>query len=109
MGTSEPYHTPTLPKFTSYSRGRILGPLTAQEACHRLARCRIIWPNAIISNLELRMSMRNRSLLSKGYISLAWLLPACLLLASLAAARSPQEQEKKTEEDSKVASIEVTP
>ncbi len=49
--------------------------------------------------------MSNRSLLSKGYISLAGLLPACLLLAGLAAAKSPQEQEKKTEEDSKVATI----
>src|SRR6266852_2771844 len=53
--------------------------------------------------------MSNRSLLSKGYSPLFWVLPGCLLLASLAAAKSPQEPDKKPEEDSKVASIEVTP
>src|SRR5207302_2915377 len=99
VGTSEPYHTPTLPKITSYSWRRIAGPLTAQEACHTLARCWIILPDAIISNRELRVSMSNRSLLSRGYISLVWLLPACLLLTSFAAATSPQEQEKKRSEE----------
>ena len=53
--------------------------------------------------------MSNRSLLSKGYSPLFWVLPGCLLLASLAAAMSPQEPDKKPEEDSKVSSIEVTP
>src|SRR5690348_7091489 len=108
VGTSEPYHTPTPLKITSYSRPGA-GPLTAQWACHRLARCRVILPDAIISNAELRVSMSNRSLLSKAFVSLAGLLPACLLLAGLAAAKSPQEPEKKVEEESKVATIEVTP
>jgi uncharacterized protein YjdB len=53
--------------------------------------------------------MSNRSLLSKGFSTFAWLLPVCLLLAGLLAAKSPQEADKKTEEESKVASIEVTP
>jgi uncharacterized protein YjdB len=50
--------------------------------------------------------MRNRSLLSKGF---ARLLLVSFVLAGLAAAKAPQEPEKKTEEVSKVASIEVTP
>ena len=53
--------------------------------------------------------MSNRSLLSMKLISLAWLVPGCLLLAGLATARPPQEPEKKAEDESKVASIEVTP
>jgi len=53
--------------------------------------------------------MSNRSLLSKGLVSVTWLLTVCLPLAGLAAAKPPQEPDKKTEEDSKVASIEVTP
>src|SRR5882724_1103354 len=109
VGTSEPYHTPTPQKITSYSRRRSAGPLTAQEACHTLARCRVILPDAIISSAELRVSMSNRSLLSKWLVSIACLLPACLLLVNLATAKSPQEPEKKAEEESKVASIEVTP
>jgi hypothetical protein len=83
--------------------------LTQFGACHRLARCRIILPDAIIFNVELRVSMSNRSLLSKGFVTVAWLLTACLPLASLAAAKPAQEPDKKTEEDPKVASIEVTP
>jgi uncharacterized protein YjdB len=53
--------------------------------------------------------MRNRSGLSKGLIRFIGLSPACLLLAGLAAGKPPQEPDKKTEENSKVASIEVTP
>jgi hypothetical protein len=66
-------------------------------------------PDAIISYAELRVSMSNRSLLSKWLVSIACLFPACLLLVNLAAAKSPQEPEKKAEEESKVATIEVTP
>jgi hypothetical protein len=54
--------------------------------------------------------MSNRFLLSKRFVSFTWLLSASLLLfAGSAAAKSPQEPEKKAEEDSKVATIEVTP
>ena len=53
--------------------------------------------------------MSNRSWLSKGFASFACVLPAGLLLAGLATAKLPQEPEKKAEEDSKVATIEVTP
>jgi hypothetical protein len=53
--------------------------------------------------------MSNWSWRSKGFVWLVWLSSACLLLAGLTAAKSPQEPEKKAEEDSKVASIEVTP
>src|SRR5260221_8964607 len=53
--------------------------------------------------------MSNCSWLSKWLVSIACLLPACLLLVNLATAKSPQEPEKKAEEESKVASIEVTP
>ena len=53
--------------------------------------------------------MRNRRLLSKRIISFAWLPSACLLLAGAATAKPPQEPDKKPEEVSKVASIEVTP
>src|SRR5258708_21184306 len=53
--------------------------------------------------------MRNRSWMAKGFVSFAWLTSACLLLAGLAEAKPPQESEKKPAEDSKVASIEVTP
>ncbi|HET7106427.1 MAG TPA: Ig-like domain-containing protein [Candidatus Acidoferrum sp.] len=53
--------------------------------------------------------MSNRSLLSKGLVSIACLLQASLLLAGSALAKSPQEPEKKTEAESKVATVEVTP
>ena len=53
--------------------------------------------------------MRNRSLPSKGFVSAACLFPVSLLLAVLAAGNPPQEPDKKPEEASKVASIEVTP
>src|SRR5260221_11571928 len=53
--------------------------------------------------------MSNCSWLSKWLVSIACLLPACLLLVNLATAKSPQEPEKKVEEESKVASVEVTP
>ncbi len=53
--------------------------------------------------------MSNRSLLSQRLVSIACLLPSCLLFVNLATAKSPQEPEKKAEEESKVASIEVTP
>src|SRR6266446_2461682 len=109
VGTSEPYHTPTPLKNTSYSRRLSGGPLTGFGACHRLARHRIIRLDAIISNAELRVSMRNRAWMSKGFVSFVWLTSACLLLAGLAVAKPPQESEKKPAEDSKVASIEVTP
>src|SRR6266436_5748285 len=109
VGTSEPYHTPTPLKNTSYSRRLSGGQLTGFGACHRLARHRIIRLDAIISNAELRVLMRNRSWMSKGFVSFVWLTSACLLLAGLAVAKPPQESEKKPAEDSKVASIEVTP
>jgi uncharacterized protein YjdB len=53
--------------------------------------------------------MRNRFLLSKRIISLSWLPSACLLLAGAATAKPPQEPDKKPEEVSRVASIEVSP
>ena len=53
--------------------------------------------------------MRNRSWMSKGFVSFAWLSSACFLLSGLTAGKPPQESEKKPAEDSKVASIEVTP
>jgi uncharacterized protein YjdB len=53
--------------------------------------------------------MRNRSLLSKEFVSFAWVSSVCFVLAGLAAAKSPQDPDKKPEEVSKVASIEVTP
>src|SRR5258708_9283345 len=53
--------------------------------------------------------MSNRSWMSKGFVSFAWLTSACLLLAGWAAAKPQQESEKKSAEDYKVASIEVTP
>ena len=53
--------------------------------------------------------MPNRFLLSKGLASFAWVSSALLLFAGFAAAKMPQEPEKKPEEVSKVASIEVTP
>ena len=53
--------------------------------------------------------MRNRSLLSRGFVSFAWLSSTCFLLAGLAAAKPPQEPDKKPEEVSNVATIEVTP
>src|SRR5260221_14780837 len=101
VGTSEPYHTPTPQKITSYSRRRSAGPLTAQGACHTLARCWVILPDAIISNAELRVSMSNRSLLSKWLASIACLLPACLLLVNFATAKLPHEGGKKSGSASK--------
>src|SRR6267142_3018033 len=109
VGTAEPYHTPTPLKNTSYSRRLSGGPLTGFGACHRLARHWFIRLDAIISNAELRVSMSNRSWMSKGFVSFAWLSSACFLLSGLAAGKPPQESEKKPAEDSKVASIEVTP
>src|SRR5258706_8531150 len=109
VGTWEPYHTPTPLKNTSYSRRLSGGPLTGFGTCHRLARHWFIRLDAIISNAELRVSMSNRSWMSKGFVSFAWLTSACVLLAGLAAGKPPQESEKKPAEDSKVASIEVTP
>jgi len=53
--------------------------------------------------------MRNRFLLSKRIISFSWLPSACLLLAGAATAKPPQEPDKKPEEVSRVASIEVSP
>ena len=53
--------------------------------------------------------MSKRCLLSKGLVSIACLLPAFLLLGGSVAGKPPQEPEKKAEEESKVASVEVTP
>ena len=66
-------------------------------------------PDAIVFYAELRVSMCNRRLLSKGIVSFAWLASASFLLPGLVAAKPPQEPDKKPEEVSKVASIEVTP
>src|SRR5258707_6579012 len=109
VGTSEPYRAPTPLKTTSYARRLSGGPLTGLGACHRLARHWFIRLDAIISNAELRVSMSNRSWMSKGFVSFAWLSSACFLLSGLAAGMPPQESEKKPAEDSKVAIIEVTP
>jgi hypothetical protein len=65
--------------------------------------------DAIISKAELRVPMSNRSWMSRGFVSFAWLSSMCFLFAASVAAKSPQEPDKKPEEDSKVASIEVTP
>src|SRR5260221_13694275 len=98
VGTSEPYHTPTPQKITSYSRRRSAGPLTAQEACHTLAGCRVILPDVIISSAELRVSMSNHSLLSNWLVSKTCHLPATLLLANVKTAKSPPESWEKPEE-----------
>src|SRR5258707_15895256 len=97
VGTSEPYHTPAPLKNISYSRRLSGGLLTGFVACHRLARHWFIRLDAIISNAELRVSMSNRSWMSKRFVSFAWLSSACFLLSGLDAGKPPQESEKKPE------------